>query len=161
MSEWISIRDKLPEKDLHVWCFCFEDHQQQARYTDSKDWGEEGMSHHFRNLWDSYVIVTHWMPLPDPPEIVWSEQNSELVGIRHCGYILWWLRYWNALYDGHTDWVAGCVDCSCFSRSILGLGTAYGASLEVNCPLCYLKLRAKLVDGVWKIFCKCGWHERS
>ncbi len=31
---------------------------------------------------------------------------------------------------------------------------------DMNCPLCYLKLRAKLVDGVWKVFCKCGWHER-
>ena len=27
----------------------------------------------------------------------------------------------------------------------------------MNCPLCYLKLRAKLVDGVWKMFCKCGF----
>jgi hypothetical protein len=66
--EWISVEDRLPEKDVDVWCFCFEDYQQIARYKDSKDWGGEGWSHHFKNVWGKHLSVTHWMPLPKPPE---------------------------------------------------------------------------------------------
>ena len=66
--KWISVDERLPENGVHVLCNCFEDHMQPCYYVDSTDYGDEGWSHHFKNLWDSYVSVTHWCPLPEPPE---------------------------------------------------------------------------------------------
>ena len=59
MSEWISVEDRLPEDAYFVLAFedtglmrvvCFYDN----RWEDNLDYVIEG--------------VTHWMPLPKPPE---------------------------------------------------------------------------------------------
>lgn len=58
-SQWISVKDKLPEKFEPV-IVCREDGKVEQGYKDVGDW------------WKVYGTrtkrVTHWMPLPEPPE---------------------------------------------------------------------------------------------
>ena len=60
--EWISVKDKLPEKFKSVLCYC-----------PNKDYGEkvvvdylESESGYFANAF-KYGAPTHWMPLPEAP----------------------------------------------------------------------------------------------
>ena len=60
MSEWISVNDRLPDKDGPYWTFNGRDDkpsviQQRVHMFNSKH-GE----------FNCYT-VTHWMPLPKPP----------------------------------------------------------------------------------------------
>lgn len=80
MAEWISVEDRLPEEKVNslthdfaeVICFC--DFGGIPRRTDvrmykfgKRSWSEEG---HFWNGGQTMDgIVTHWMPLPEPPEL--------------------------------------------------------------------------------------------
>lgn len=69
MSEWISVEDRLPKHSLHydVWqggdrvIDCFYSEENKVFYEYEKDhcgyWG-----------WEEMDDVTHWMPLPPPPE---------------------------------------------------------------------------------------------
>ena len=65
---WISCEDRLPEIGEPVWLFCFEDYQQEGYFVQDIDYEEEGVSHTFKNMYDKYIVVTHWMPLPEPPK---------------------------------------------------------------------------------------------
>lgn len=60
--DWISVKDRLPETEDHVLC-C----------TQSKKGGQNIVRGYYRRdgLWVSGMNsnVTHWMPLPDPPEL--------------------------------------------------------------------------------------------
>ena len=60
MSEWISVKDRLPETGN--WCLCFADRQVEILFLDGTNpvfWLQLGDFEH---------EVTHWMPLPEPPE---------------------------------------------------------------------------------------------
>lgn len=66
--EWISIKDKLPEvRQLTSGIITsdrlliFVDGDISVGYYNGSYWNDEG------NDWN-YVKVTHWMPLPEPPE---------------------------------------------------------------------------------------------
>ena len=60
-SNWISVKDRLPEKNTRVLCyFKFE--------PESPDVISEN-TYHSGGLWLSEGSkVTHWMPLPEPPK---------------------------------------------------------------------------------------------
>lgn len=64
MPEWISVDDKLPELGKEVLAYCAGRFMEVAR-LDFKD-GEK----RFLCMWDSTALyrVTHWMPLPEPPQ---------------------------------------------------------------------------------------------
>jgi hypothetical protein len=85
MSEWISVKDKLPKLDADNCCLDEEDY---GRYSDpvlvfdemcgralvagfdgrEKKWiGDDG---------DILYDVTHWMPLPEPPEVLCDTLDS-------------------------------------------------------------------------------------
>jgi hypothetical protein len=57
--EWINIDDKLPEIDEFV-LFC------------SSDNGYMGVDHIDKDMnpfdWINMHMITHWMPLPEPPD---------------------------------------------------------------------------------------------
>jgi len=60
MSEWISVKDRLPEFEQDI-LICRDLGEarivQTEEYQGSLYWGT------------SYNNVTHWMPLPEPPEV--------------------------------------------------------------------------------------------
>ena len=58
MSEWISVKDRLPEDGLEVLVFC--DGRICVMDMYGTDWWCEGYH------WDG-DRPTHWMPLPEPP----------------------------------------------------------------------------------------------
>lgn len=76
MNDWISVKDRLPEKGDHALLFGLREHTEEksiwiGRFfdvnvtRDGNTWREE-------QFWDSeggYDIyeVTHWMPLPREP----------------------------------------------------------------------------------------------
>jgi phosphoribulokinase len=63
-TEWISVKDRLPEPMQTV--LVFEAHKQRGRIRETR------ISVDFRDSVGWYqlgVTVTHWMPLPDPPEV--------------------------------------------------------------------------------------------
>ncbi len=85
MSEWIRVEDRLPEKDF---CYCLasryyhnnpelksvhyafftkdrEYARSQKKYYSRKVQGK--LSVHF-DVSEAGFVVTHWMPLPEPPE---------------------------------------------------------------------------------------------
>lgn len=56
-AHWISVKDRLPEKDEYVLCFCNIGDGFQAIFHYGKERKFNG------------TAVTHWMPLPNPPEV--------------------------------------------------------------------------------------------
>jgi len=69
---WISVKDRLPEESKKVLVYCkngymmsvFFSHKWKAfNHFDSQGDPTEGENHCF-------LDVTHWMPLPEPPEEV-------------------------------------------------------------------------------------------
>ena len=64
VQEWISVKDRLPDKDKYVWCYSNKNGGDMFvgyRGYISGDWMEGGSLH----IGD----VTHWMPLPQPPTL--------------------------------------------------------------------------------------------
>ena len=71
MSEWIDVKDRLPEKFTSVLCHCKSTCREGECATigsfDNGFWflqdgvGRQSFPHHY---WE----VTHWMPLPEPPK---------------------------------------------------------------------------------------------
>ena len=63
--EWISVEDRLPEDDEWqlVW-LSGEHYPRRGAYHAEK---RESPRWYVRD-WDWVDIVTHWMPLPDPPQ---------------------------------------------------------------------------------------------
>ncbi|MBR5874526.1 MAG: DUF551 domain-containing protein [Oscillospiraceae bacterium] len=62
MAEWISVKDRLPEDDADylVWVAdaCTVE---RAMYYGDGEWLTEDLENLTR-------LVTHWMPLPEPPK---------------------------------------------------------------------------------------------
>lgn len=64
MSEWVSVRDRLPEIGVEVLVYdCGFMGVWSLNKTDQGVFWEDGHG-------DQYSVdeVTHWMPLPEPPE---------------------------------------------------------------------------------------------
>lgn len=67
MSNWISVKDKLPNNSNEVIVFCLDDSVTTGKYIRvSKDkylWKSPIYSPYI----DNTLNVTHWQPLPEPP----------------------------------------------------------------------------------------------
>jgi len=67
MSEWISVKDRLPEEDEFIFIASVPlDEVDFGVYVDRGD-GTKA----FKNPYIGYYIypqITHWMPLPKPPK---------------------------------------------------------------------------------------------
>lgn len=66
MSEWISVKDRLPEKNTVVLVYFVKGILQlvdTAFFVSKSRWIDGDL----RN-WDD-EFITHWMPLPAPPEV--------------------------------------------------------------------------------------------
>ena len=65
VQEWISVKDKLPEEKVD--CIVHYKHA----YCDNDDYWAIGMCFYDGEKFqlDPAYKVTHWMPMPDPPEM--------------------------------------------------------------------------------------------
>ena len=67
MSEWISVKDRLPKPDESIMLCAFGKSVGEGTYQ-----GHDG----YHNVWKMYAVcgtywddeITHWMPLPEPPK---------------------------------------------------------------------------------------------
>ncbi len=84
MSEWISVKDRLPESPMVVLVYCPD-------YTNYEEplivkWieGKEGMMFwDFDELSDRDITedVTHWMPIPDLPTTLPTDSGVYEIGV--------------------------------------------------------------------------------
>ena len=58
VQEWISVKDRLPEKPMK--CLV---------YTKRGEYGGYEITYYNKGFYLQYANVTHWMPLPDEPEV--------------------------------------------------------------------------------------------
>ena len=63
MSEWISVKDRLPEATNGMFLVCY---RFMGKYSARMVVAWYGGK--FRDIETRIVDVTHWMPLPAPPE---------------------------------------------------------------------------------------------
>ena len=84
MSEWIKFEDQTPPEGVpvwfysgtHIWVGCYEysDDAEPAGWFFGNTYGShfwsktEGAWDKMDNEWDDDYKVSHWMPLPNPPE---------------------------------------------------------------------------------------------
>jgi len=61
MSEWISVKDKLPKPSTEVLIFIYDILALGYMESDGEWWNDADEKEHSES-------VTHWMPLPEPPE---------------------------------------------------------------------------------------------
>ena len=57
---WIPVSERLPEEDGEYWVW-FDDDFTGIKISGYCDYSKQ-------NGWDNTERVTHWMPLPEPPE---------------------------------------------------------------------------------------------
>ena len=62
MGEWISVMERLPEDGVRVLAWDRREESCRIAYLDST-WYMVGFDD------DTPICVTHWMPLPEPPEV--------------------------------------------------------------------------------------------
>jgi hypothetical protein len=65
VSEWISVKDRLPQATGKYLCAVKD--KRGNLWTIASDWSLE-MKSWFGDYGEIKNIVTHWMPLPDPPK---------------------------------------------------------------------------------------------
>lgn len=75
MSEWISVKDRLPTYFDDVWAWVVFS-TGEARGTET--WLEDNGSWVMGSA--KNFTVTHWMPLPDPPSAVDREKKEGAYG---------------------------------------------------------------------------------
>lgn len=67
MSEWISVKDRLPEVDgLYLTCYKFRN--DGRLFMEVLAYYAIDLKPHFQHEGYSGLTVTHWMPLPEPPK---------------------------------------------------------------------------------------------
>ena len=59
--KWISVKERLPEKERAVLCHC-RANIIEALYLDTDECWQGFSGRYMKNF------VTHWMPLPEPPK---------------------------------------------------------------------------------------------
>lgn len=68
MSEWISVKERLPEDDDTVWVFSIKSGSWCAFHMGENRVMKKGWYRINDNNYSEEIKgVTHWMPLPEPP----------------------------------------------------------------------------------------------
>lgn len=67
--EWISVKDRLPDKFKYVLCFCPDKDYGSKVVVDYAESSEGYFANQFK-----YGAPTHWIPLPAPP--IEEESNN-------------------------------------------------------------------------------------
>jgi len=74
VPQWVSVKERLPEKNIEVLvilkgCSTGKIIQRTANTVNADDHDWESDGYEIANCWD----LTHWMPLPEPPEDIDDE----------------------------------------------------------------------------------------
>lgn len=64
MNEWISVKDRLPEKDVEVLVYTRNRFVSTLDHEDIDYLEENGKFHRY----NGNQYISHWMPLPEPPK---------------------------------------------------------------------------------------------
>ena len=69
-SKWISVKDRLPEESGKVLVYCKDGYMTDVNYSAKhQQFNNYDVCAKQNEVWD----VTHWMPLPTPPEeVTWD-----------------------------------------------------------------------------------------
>lgn len=68
MSEWISVKDRLPDCK-NFWYLIYVDGMSTMAFLDFDENGNSyWLCHNDNDKSDCWDSVTHWMPLPEPPK---------------------------------------------------------------------------------------------
>lgn len=68
MQNWIKCSERMPEKDVAVLCFPMGDEVTHASW-DGKYWHQDNSWCGVCYIDDVITVeVTHWQPLPEPPQ---------------------------------------------------------------------------------------------
>jgi hypothetical protein len=68
--EWISAKDRLPQEFVNVLCFIPDQYIFMGSLRPHEDVGESKWEEqHYGYPSHALDAVTHWMPLPEPPQI--------------------------------------------------------------------------------------------
>ena len=65
MSKWISVKDRLPEKEKEI--LIVSDNEVKIGIWSNDCFGEKFFTTNFEQYLNA-DNVTHWMPLPEPPK---------------------------------------------------------------------------------------------
>lgn len=76
VNRWISVEDALPEKDGEYLVFteyedvfkCTFDSNEENKWGFEEDYRDPDTLGWEGTTWTAVETVTHWMPLPEPPE---------------------------------------------------------------------------------------------
>lgn len=76
VNRWISVEDALPEKDGEYLVFteyedvfkCTFDSNEENKWGFEQDYHDPDTLGWAGTTWTAVETVTHWMPLPEPPE---------------------------------------------------------------------------------------------
>ena len=80
--KWISVNKKLPTANEYVWCYSRDRGMVSDYFTGYVTPDGAPEFHGTRDEWDTHV--THWMPLPEPPQ---PEDRVCPVTKKNCEYI--------------------------------------------------------------------------
>ena len=71
MSEWISVKDRLPETDEMVLVIASGKPKKNITLDRAYELAEYDPEGWILDMWPEWMgaVITHWMPLPEPPEV--------------------------------------------------------------------------------------------
>ena len=68
LAKWIPVGERLPEKNGRYICNYHFGNNRDMTFTQVLDYYAIDTAPHFQHTLDGIMKVTHWMPLPEPPE---------------------------------------------------------------------------------------------
>lgn len=68
MSNWISVKDKLPNNRNEVIIFCVNGSVTTGKYVRESGDKYVWVTRIYNSYIDNILNVTHWQPLPKPPK---------------------------------------------------------------------------------------------
>jgi hypothetical protein len=73
VPRWIPVSERLPEHDANVLAVWHDGERRRVSELLFVDYSEPGEPSHPEWVWEvqriPHSLVTHWMPLPEPPEV--------------------------------------------------------------------------------------------
>ena len=75
MSEWISVKDRLPERGVEV--LVTDGIHYMVTWCENTNDGVKWVDNYYTYVNVRFKEVTHWMPLPEPPKTTTSAKSNQ------------------------------------------------------------------------------------